>query len=156
MLHYAMRLLSTLHLKGMVAQMWRWQRASERQAAWVTIIGAILWGILNTDRAYAMAVYAGIAALCLYVRSWQEKENRTGWLVVAGLMFVAFELLKPGSEELMKAYDLREPPMVSIGRDAFRVVGEVAVFLVMSALITKFRRSFPDSLRFLKPPAPPE
>ena len=119
----------------------------ERQTAWVILTGAVLWGFLVPDRAFVMALYAGSAAFYLYRLSWEEPENRPLFLVLAGLMFGVSVMLRPD----IGTYDPNVSLIASFGREAFRILCEIAVFYATSVGIMILRRSFLTGTRFRYP-----
>ena len=143
-LHAALWLLPVMHLGRSIARLLTERSHSAHQAAWVMLVGAVVWGLLQPDRAFVMALYAGISAFYLYRLSWDEPENRPLWLVLAGLLFGASVMLRPTIAD----YDAAVSLLASFGHEAFRIVCEVAIFYAISVSITILRRSLLARTRF--------
>lgn len=133
-----------MHCKTRLARIWTFFQTKDRQTAWVMMGGAIVWGLAQPDRAFVMTLYAGISAFYLYRLSWDEPTNRPFFLVLAGLMLGGSFVLRPG----LGAYDADVSLLASFGREAFRILCEVAAFYIVSVGIMILRRSFLTGTRF--------
>lgn len=107
----------------------------ERQTAWVMLLGAIPWGLLEAGRATFMAVCWTAAAFFLYTKSQRQTTVRT-----LLLMFVCLTLVYVAT-----LYRPDAVPAVLPAQYVLRVLMDVLIFNAAGAVILVGRRLLPRS-----------
>ena len=113
-----------------------WFRRLEDQTAWVMLVAAIPWALLEPDRAAFMAAYGAVGALRLFHLSRDRPRLRTPLLLLGSVAFGLGITYRPDSLAT-----------IPFGEHALRVLLDIVIVHAAAALILITRQRLPSRRR---------
>ena len=109
-----------------------WYRTLQHQTAWVMLVAAIPWAILEPDRAGFMAMYGGAGAFQLFRLSRNRPRLRIPLLLFGSVAFGLCIINAPGGSWSTVPKE-----------QALRVLLDIVIFHAAAALFLITRGDFP-------------